>query len=107
MAVTPETAALVRLREIPRGAREPLCQLCKQVEWAGGLGRFVNHHIEARGSGGTNRPELDEAPNLALLHDGCHRWAHDNPREARARGLIVSKLGKVSQSVSLTARQSA
>ena len=99
MAVTAETAALVRLREKGR------CQYCRMPEWRSGLGRFVIHHIQARGSGGTSDPALDSPANLALLHDTCHREVHANPRKARERGLMVSKLGRIEPVVSLTQRQ--
>jgi len=55
----------------------------------------VLHHVKTKGPGGTSDPDRDAPRNLALLHDECHRWAHDHPREARALGLLESRLGQV------------
>lgn len=99
MAVTAATAKAVRAREHNR------CQLCLLGEYEVGSEpqwRMVFHHIAPRGLGGVGdkllREEADTPDQLALLHDGCHRWVHDNPRQGRALGLLASRLGKVSPS---------
>jgi len=101
MAVTAATAKTVRDREHHR------CQLCMLGEYEVGPGpewRLVLHHVKPRGPGGTSDPDADTPGNLALLHHGCHQWAHANPREARALGLLESRLGQVRPSA-LIARQ--
>jgi hypothetical protein len=105
MTVTAATAKTVRDREHDR------CQLCLLGEFEIGpepSWRLVLHHIAPRGLGGVGdkllREEADEPSELALLHDSCHRWVHDNPRQARALGLIRSRLGQVSPSALITRR---
>jgi hypothetical protein len=108
MAVTAVIAKAVRDREHGR------CQLCLLGEYEVGpepQWRLVFHHIAPRGLGGVGdkllREEADEPSELALLHDQCHRWLHDNPRQARALGLIRSRLGMVSPSALISGRQPA
>lgn len=95
MAVSTATAKTVRDREHDR------CQLCMLGEYEVGSGpewRLVLHHVKLKGIGGTSDPDRDAPCNLALLHAGCHDFCHANPRQARALGLIESRLGKVSPS---------
>jgi hypothetical protein len=69
--------------------------------------KLVFHHIAPRGLGGIGDKLLREEASpdeLALLHDGCHRWVHDNPRQGRALGLIRSRLGQVSPSALIARR---
>ncbi|HEV8652828.1 MAG TPA: hypothetical protein VG276_26435 [Actinomycetes bacterium] len=90
MAVTAATAATVRAREGNR------CQLCTLGEYEEGRGRLVLHHKQAKSAGGTADPTRDLPGNLVLLHDRqCHPWVHAHPREARALGLLASRLGTV------------
>jgi hypothetical protein len=89
MAVTAATAATVRARE---GGR---CQLCTLGEYEEGRGRLVLHHTTPKGIGGTGQADRDTPERLALLHDTCHREVHAHPREARALGLLESRLGQV------------
>jgi hypothetical protein len=104
MAVTAATAAEVRKRDRNR------CRFCGAHEHdpklfqAGNMGRFVIHHVKPKGPGGTSDPARDNPANLALLHDECHRWVHDNPREGRALGLLRSRLGQVSPSALIARR---
>ena len=101
MTVTAETAKTIRSREHNR------CQLCLTGEYEVGPGpewRLVFHHVKAKGPGGTSDPDRDSPGNLALLHDGCHRWTHANPREARALGLLESRLGQVRPSALIQRR---
>jgi 5-methylcytosine-specific restriction endonuclease McrA len=42
------------------------------------------HHRKLRSQGGRH-----ELPNLLALCAACHGWAHENPADAQARGLIV------------------
>ena len=105
MAVTAVTAATVRAREHHR------CQLCMLGEYEVGpepAWRLVFHHIAPRGLGGVGdrllREEADSPDELALLHDQCHRWLHDNPRRARALGLLESRLGQVRPSALIARR---
>jgi len=105
VAVSAATAKSVRDREHNR------CQLCLLAEFEIGpepAWRLVFHHIAPRGLGGVGdrllREEADEPSELALLHDQCHRWVHDNPRQARALGLIRSRLGQVSPSALIARR---
>lgn len=96
MAITAVTVTAVREREGNR------CQLCTLEEYDQGLGRFALHHVVAKGPGGTSDPTKDLPSNLALLHDRvCHPWVHAHPREARAMGLLGSRLGKVRPSALL------
>lgn len=105
MAVSAATATTVRAREHDR------CQLCLLGEYEVGPGpewRLVFHHVAPRGLGGVGdkllREEADTPDQLALLHDQCHRFIHANPREARALGLIQSRLGQVSPSALIARR---
>ena len=43
------------------------------------------HHKQRRSQGGR-----DDTVNLLDVCSPCHRWIHDNPTEARQRGLLVS-----------------
>jgi hypothetical protein len=99
LAVTAETAKVVRERARHR------CQFCLLGEYQPGPAsdwRLVLHHIAAGGKGGTRDPGHDLPANLALLHDFCHRViVHGNPREARALGLLASRLGKIRPSALL------
>jgi hypothetical protein len=100
MAVTEATAKAVRDRELGR------CQLCNFHEhdpewWTHDRGPFELHHVKRKGLGGTSDPERDAPENLALLHRDCHAEVHANPREARALGLIESRLGTIRPSALL------
>lgn len=83
--VTPEVALAVLDRR--------RCERCRGLENRSVPGgRFVVHHKHLKGMGGTKGAQWRNDPDrLALLHDSCHRWAHANPREAMAQGLIVSR----------------
>jgi hypothetical protein len=94
MAVTAATAKTVRDRELDR------CQLCGGREWEDANG-FDLHHLRPKSMGGTADPQRDAPERLALLHAECHKEVHANPREARALGLIESRLGKVRPSALL------
>lgn len=102
MAVTEATVKAVR-------ERDRVCRYCFGREYEPGPGpewRFVIHHIAAGGLGGVVdealRAEADSPGSLALLHDYCHRVnVHDQPRRARALGLIGSRLGTVRPSALL------
>jgi hypothetical protein len=99
MTVTAATAKVVRDREHGR------CQLCLLGEFEAGMGRFALHHVAPKGPGGTSDPTKDLPSNLALLHDRlCHPWVHAHPREARALGLLASRLGKVRPSALIARR---
>ena len=98
MAITEAAAKAVRQREGNR------CQLCLlgEFEPTRGFGwRMVLHHVKPKGPGGTSDPQRDAAENLALLHDECHREVHAHPKQARAMGLLGSRLGKVRPSALL------
>ena len=58
-----------------------LCEGCGQHRGTDG----VVHHRKLRSQGGQ-----DDPVNLAVLHDGCHKFAHANPAWAMAHGWIVS-----------------
>lgn len=45
---------------------------------------FEWHHRKLRSQGGGDCPEN----SVALCRD-CHQWAHQHPKDAKARGLIV------------------
>jgi 5-methylcytosine-specific restriction endonuclease McrA len=48
-------------------------------------GRAVHvHHRKPRGRGGS-----DAAANLAALCASCHRWIHEHPAAANARGWLL------------------
>lgn len=57
------------------------CEACGRLR--GELG--VVHHRQLRSQGGRH-----ELTNLVVLHDGCHRFVHENPSWSKAHGLIVS-----------------
>jgi len=45
----------------------------------------IPHHVKPKG----RYPELAlETDNGILLHMKCHRWVHDNPKEAHKLGLF-------------------
>jgi hypothetical protein len=91
MAITAATAKTVR-------ERDRVCRLCGlgEFEPTRGFGwRMVLHHVLPKGLGGTAVVDRDHPDKLVLLHDECHREVHANPREARALGLIQSRLGQV------------
>lgn len=105
MPVTAATAAAVRKREHDR------CQVCLLGEYEIGpepAWRMVFHHTAPRGLGGVGdkllREEADTPDQLALLHDVCHRFVHSHPREARALGLLKSRLGMVRPSALIARR---
>lgn len=97
MAVTEATAKAVR-------KRDRVCRLCEREEYAPGRGRYVIHHVTPKGLGGTDAADRDHPDRLALLHDACHKEVHANPREARALGLIESRLGQVRPSALIARR---
>jgi 5-methylcytosine-specific restriction endonuclease McrA len=45
---------------------------------------YAVHHRKLRAQGGGN-----EMANLALIHGGCHEWAHRNPARAYELGWMV------------------
>lgn len=51
-------------------------------------------HRRGRGSGGTRRPDTNQAQNLILLcgdgTTGCHGWVEHNPTAARRGGWAIS-----------------
>jgi 5-methylcytosine-specific restriction endonuclease McrA len=47
-------------------------------------GALDPHHIQPSGRGGK-----DELGNLVSLHRQCHRHIHENPLEAKARGMLA------------------
>jgi hypothetical protein len=98
MAITAATAAEVRKRERDR------CQLCGVTEGHAPEVRMEIHHVRLKGIGGTSDPDRDHPDHLALLHRGCHKAVHDNPRAARARGLLESRLGQVRPSALIARR---
>lgn len=58
----------------------------KMPNWAGGwMPRATEVHHKAGRSG---KNFLDESTWMAVSREG-HRWLHNNPREARARGWIL------------------
>jgi len=57
------------------------CEACGRHRGVEG----VVHHRRLRSQGGPHTME-----NLLVMHDGCHRFAHANPRWAMAHGWIVS-----------------
>lgn len=48
-----------------------------------GVGQHFHHRL-LRSQGGTH-----EVGNIVHLCHVCHEWAHRNPKQAQARGLIV------------------
>ena len=94
MAITEAVVRAVRMRDM-------VCRLCNREEFAEGRGRFVLHHVTPKGLDGTAATDRDHPDKLALLHDQCHKEVHANPREARALGLMQSRLGKVRPSALL------
>jgi len=95
MAVTEATVKAVRDREQGR------CQLCNFHEHEQGRGPFELHHTRPKRMGGTSEPDRDHPDRLALLHGGCHKAVHDNPRQAREAGLLESRLGQIRPSALL------
>ena len=45
------------------------------------------HHRQLRSQGGEHT-----ANNVVAICSACHEWAHRNPRQAEARGLIVRSM---------------
>lgn len=56
--------------------------VCRWCEVPGG--HLDPHHILPRGRGG-----LDSTANLVSLHRVCHRFVHEHPVEAKARGMLA------------------
>jgi 5-methylcytosine-specific restriction endonuclease McrA len=87
---TPRQKEPKRLESRPRpviakAARETferdqhLCQWCKRPG-----GRLVPHHRFRRSAGGRDIPE-----HMVSVHQLCHSYIHDHPREAQERGFLV------------------
>ena len=61
---------------------EPLAMWCEIGHWGRCTGRAeVRHHIRRRAQGGT-----DDVSNTLDICEADHRWIHDHPAEAFARG---------------------
>lgn len=56
------------------------------------------HHRVPRRMGGSRDPRLGSAENGVLLCVGCHAWVESHREEARAQGLLASRLGDVVES---------
>ena len=68
------------------------CEICGCTLGPGNEG--TAHHRDARGMGGTRRPDIDDLCNLLLLCGGslaqkCHRWVEDHYEAAVAAGWRV------------------
>lgn len=59
--------------------RGPLCECGCGAEWTD------MHERLPRARGGS---PVDKR-NILCLARGCHRWVHENPREAKQRGLLA------------------
>lgn len=54
-------------------------------EWCGVHGGHLDcHHVVRRSQGGQ-----DTVANLRAVHRVCHRYIHEHPAEAKARGLLA------------------
>jgi RNA-directed DNA polymerase len=52
--------------------------------WCGEPGGHLDpHHVIRRSQGGK-----DEVDNLKAVHRRCHRYLHEHPAEAKARGFL-------------------
>lgn len=61
----------------------PLCRAVIDEVFCGKKATDVHHKF-----GRTGGAYLDELTWLALCRD-CHRWIHENPKEARGLGLLA------------------
>lgn len=50
------------------------------------------HHRIPRGSGGTRRPEVNQAANGIAISLEAHAWIENNRLASREEGLLISKL---------------
>ncbi len=68
-----------RIRQEVTIRDEGTCQWCKVPG-----GALDAHHVLRRSQGGK-----DEVANLKSVHRICHRYIHEHPTEAKARGFLA------------------
>ncbi len=68
-----------RIRQEVTIRDEGTCQWCKVPG-----GALDAHHVLRRSQGGK-----DEVTNLKSVHRICHRYLHEHPAEAKARGFLA------------------
>lgn len=73
-------------RQVVQGRAFGRCERCLQATLCGDL-----HHRRPKGLGGSKAADRHDVANLVHLCRGCHRWAHDNPRDAAAVGFLVPR----------------
>ena len=76
-----------RIRGVPPAVRQEMFARDRRTcQWCLRLGGHLDpHHRLARSRGGR-----DDLRTCVSVHRLCHRYIHEHPAEAKARGFIVS-----------------
>lgn len=77
--------------QLVRGRDGYACVRCGATAFASHI--LSTQHRQARGMGGTSRPEINSVANLLTVcgtgTTGCHGWIEAHPSEAREHGWAV------------------